>query len=271
MLTAAGKRIDAVSWHSGGGTWGTLDGVAYARGNDGTDRHRIRALLVDVGDGFAADYGKVGNVTGKVVLVRSRAPGTQVIEAAQHGAVALLMYDPDRREDALRTGLLGYNDQVPAAAIKRIDAVSLQRALVPGPVEVTLENRIDVKDGVSSNVIATVIGTEFPDEWITVSGHHDRWFKGAADNCSGVASMLELARLLTSGGYHPRRSMLFISFGSEESGIDATSSSFLAGSHAFVKQHPEITRRLVLGVNMDITGVAGGLPDSGRGTYTYDA
>src|SRR5262245_36696370 len=32
-LTAAGKRLDAVSLHAAGGTWGTRDGVAYARGN----------------------------------------------------------------------------------------------------------------------------------------------------------------------------------------------------------------------------------------------
>src|SRR5215471_18337048 len=38
-LTAGGKRLDAVSLHAAGGTWGRRDGVAYERGNDAADRH----------------------------------------------------------------------------------------------------------------------------------------------------------------------------------------------------------------------------------------
>jgi hypothetical protein len=110
---------------------------------------------------------------------------------------------------------------------------------------------------VSTNVIATVRGAEFADEWLTVSAHHDRWFNGAVDDCAGVASMLELARLFATSGCMPRRSLMFISFGAEEAGIEATESDWLAGSDAFVKDHPEITRRLALGVNIDVTGWGG--------------
>ena len=63
-------------------------------------------------------------------------------------------------------------------------------------------------------------------------------------------------------GYRPRRSMMFISFGAEEAGVEATESDWLAGSDAFAKQHPEITRRLALGVNIDVTGWGGD-----RGNY----
>ena len=264
-LTAAGKRLDAVSLHAAGGTWGTRDGVSYARGNDGADRHRVRAALVDAGDGFAPDYARIGAVAGKVVLVRRTGgwPTYQFIEAARRGALALLMYDyPGGREDTLKQDSMWYHEQLPTAAIRKTDAKSLQQALASGPVEMTLENRIDVADGLSSNVIATITGTEFPNEWMTVSAHHDRWFKSAVDDCSGVASMLELARLFSTNGYRPRRSMMFISFGAEEAGVEATESDWLAGSDAFQKQHPEITRRLALGVNIDVTGWGGD-----RGNY----
>ena len=50
---------------------------------------------------------------------------------------------------------------------------------------------------------------------------------------------------------------MFISFGAEEAGVEATESDWLAGSQAFVAQHPEITRRLALGVNIDVTGWSG--------------
>jgi hypothetical protein len=264
-LTAAGKRLDAVSLHAAGGTWGTRDGVAYARGNDGTDRHRVRAQLVDAGDGFAPDYAKIGSVSGKAVLVHRGGgwPTYQFIEAAQRGAVALLMYDyPGGRDDTLKQDSMWYHEQLPTVSIRKKDATALQQSLKQGSVEITLENRIDVADGQSSNVIATITGSDFPDEWITVSAHHDRWFKSAVDDCSGVASMLELARLFSTNNYRPRRSIMFISFGAEEAGVEATESDWLAGSDAFQKQHPEVTRSLVLGVNIDVTGWGGD-----RGNY----
>ena len=179
-LTAAGTPIDAVSLHAAGGTWGSRDGVPYARGNDGADRHRVRAALVDAGNGFAPDYEKAGPVAGKVVLVRRTGgwPTYQIVEAAQRGAVALLIYDyPGGRDDTLKQDSMWYHEQLPLASIRKIDATRLQEALGRGSVEIVLENRIDVEDGRSSNVIATVTGSEFPDEWITVSAHHDRWFK----------------------------------------------------------------------------------------------
>jgi Peptidase family M28/PA domain len=259
-LTVGGKAIPAVSLHAAGGTWGTRDGVSYTRGNGDTDHHQVRGMLVDAGDGFAADYARAGDVNGKIVLVRRGGgwPTYQFIEAARRGALALLMYDyPGGRDDTLKQDSMWYHEQLPTVSIRRVDAKAFQQNLARGAVEVTLENRIDVDDGFSENVIGVIRGTESPDEWITVSAHHDRWFKAAIDDCSGVASMLELARLFTGGGYSPRRSLMFISFGAEEAGVEATESDWLAGSQAFITQHPEVTRRLALGVNIDVTGWSG--------------
>src|SRR5262249_61454489 len=68
--------------------------------------------------------------------------------------------------------------------------------------------------------------------------------------------------LFAANNYRPRRSMVFISLGAEEAGVEATESDWLAGSDAFQKQHPEVTRSLVLGVNIDVTGWGGD-----RGNY----
>jgi hypothetical protein len=259
-LTVDGRAIPAISLHAAGGTWGTRDLVPYARGNDGPARHRVRAPLVDAGDGFEADYTRVGDVKGKAVLVHrgNGWPTYQFIEAANRGAVALLMYDyPGGRDDTLKQDSMWYHEQLPTVSIRKSDATALQGALANKPVEIALENRIDVDDGHSQNVIGIVRGTEFPDEWITVSAHHDRWFKAAVDDCSGVASMLELARVMLADRVRPRRSLMFISFGGEEAGVEATESDWLAGSQAFIAAHPEITRRLALAVNIDVTGWGG--------------
>ena len=83
--------------------------------------------------------------------------------------------------------------------------------------------------------------------------NHDRWFQSAQDNCAGVAVMLQLARVFKEAP-PPRRSLLFISFGSEEAGGLATQSDWLTGSYAFTKAHPEITSRLAYAFNVDSAG-----------------
>ena len=86
------------------------------------------------------------------------------------------------------------------------------------------------------NVAGLIEGTK-PDEIVVVAAHHDargivggKLQPGADDNASGVALILEVARLLA--GSKPRRSILFVSFDAEEDG--------LVGSREFVKAglHP---------------------------------
>ena len=255
VLTADGEPIEAVSLHAAGGTWGTRDGVPYARGNDGAGR-RVRAELVDVGDGYLPDYVSAGDVQGKVVLVRrgNGWPTYQILEAAHRGAVALLLYDyRESLEEALKQDSMWYHEQLATVSIRKVDALRLQDELQRGPVEIVLENRIDVADGTSQNVVATITGTEFPDEWIVLSAHYDRWFQAAQDNSVGVAVMLELARAFSSD-YTPRRSLMFVGMGAEEAGVEATESDWLAGSLAFVRAHPEVTRSLAFTFNIDMAG-----------------
>ena len=269
ILTAAGEPIEAVSLHAAGGTWGTRDGVPYARGNDGGGR-RVRAELVDAGDGYLADYVEAGDVRGKVVLVRrgNGWPTYQILEAAHRGALALILYDyASSLEEALKQDSMWYHEQLATVSIRKRDASRLLDELKAGPVEIVLENRIDVADGTSQNVVATITGTELPDEWIVVSAHYDRWFQAAADNSVGVAVMLELARAFSSD-YTPRRSLMFIGAGAEEAGVEATESDWLAGSLAFVRAHPEVTRSMAFAFNVDL---AGWTADTGFVNGTHDA
>ena len=69
------------------------------------------------------------------------------------------------------------------------------------------------------NVVATLAGTERPDEWIIVGGHYDAvsGSPGADDNASGCAGVLELARLLTTDP--PGVTLLFVCYAGEEQGL----------------------------------------------------
>jgi len=252
-LKVNGASIEAISPHTGGGTWGTIDGVPYTRGN-AESGHLLRATLVDVGRGTSADYAKVGDVHGKAVMVHGFGINSQILEASYRGAAALVVFenrsDP---EDALAQGGDGNCNRLPTVELSKKGGTEVQKRMQNGPVDIELENRIDSSDGTSYNVIGTLKGTEFPDEWIMVSAHYDRWWHSANDNEAGVASVLEIARAL-SGSYQPKRSIMFITPGAEEGGMVDSQREWLAGSWAFIQAHPEVERRLVYDRNFDLSG-----------------
>jgi len=252
-LKVNGVSIEAISPHTGGGTWGTIDGVPYTRGN-AESGHLLRTTLIDVGRGFSADYTKVGDVHGKAVVAHGFGINSQILEASHWGAAALVVFE--NREDpegALAQGGDGNCNRLPTVEISKKSGTELQKRMQNGPVNIELENRIDSSDGTSYNVIGTLKGTEFPDEWIMVSAHYDRWWHSANDNEAGVASMLEIARAL-SGTYQPKRSIMFLTPGAEEGGMVDSEREWLAGSWAFIQAHPEVERRLVYDRNFDLSG-----------------
>ncbi len=257
-LKANGNAIAAISLHATGGTWGTRDAVPFVRGTDGGTV--LRAALVDAGEGYEADYARLGDVHGKVVLVRRDLrdwPPAQITEAAHHGAAAIIFFDhssAEQQPDALRQDSLWGHDQLPTAAISRRSGEALKAQLATGAVQIELENRAEVGDGISRNVIARIRGSERPDEYVLVSAHYDRWFKGAADNTSGVAAVLEIARAITRSGLKPRRTLLFMLAGSEEAGLEDPERDWLAGSSAFVARHPDVLRSAALVFNIDLLG-----------------
>ena len=83
------------------------------------------------------------------------------------------------------------------------------------------------------NVIADLVGSEQPDEFVIVCGHLDSWdgAQGAVDNGTGIATTLEAARLLTLAGAKPKRTIRFILWTGEEQG--------LFGSVQYVKAHAD--------------------------------
>ncbi len=74
--------------------------------------------------------------------------------------------------------------------------------------------------------------------------HGDGIFHGAMDNASGVASLLETARMMQASGQRPRRSVLFVAVGGEEKG--------LLGSRFFAAHPTRHVGALVADINMDM-------------------
>ena len=74
----------------------------------------------------------------------------------------------------------------------------------------------DVNDIPSANLEITIPGSHKPNEILLVGAHYDSvsGSPGANDNGSGVAAILELARLFISSS--PQRSIRFVAFVNEE-------------------------------------------------------
>ncbi|WP_334179278.1 M28 family metallopeptidase [Pseudoxanthomonas sp.] len=106
-------------------------------------------------------------------------------------------------------------------------------AFVPVPLgDATLSAAFAVKRDrvVTRNVIGRLEGTEHPDETVIYSAHWDAFGvgepdaagdgirHGAVDNATGVAAVIELARVFAAGP-RPQRTLLFMALTAEEKGL----------------------------------------------------
>jgi hypothetical protein len=71
------------------------------------------------------------------------------------------------------------------------------------------------------SVIGIIPGTEFPDEYVIISGHLDAYdvATGGVDDGSGATPTMEAARLIMQAGGKPKRTMLFCLWAAEEFGL----------------------------------------------------
>jgi carboxypeptidase Q len=110
----------------------------------------------------------------------------------------------------------------------------------PVQLEFNFQNRFIRGPVPIYNVVADLVGTEKPNEYVIVSGHLDSWngpgSEGALDNGVGSTVTLEAARILTRVHARPKRTIRFILWTGEEEG--------LLGSRAYVQAHPELLPKI---------------------------
>ena len=133
-----------------------------------------------------------------------------------------------------------------------------------GGISLNLRTDVIRRETPSFNVVGVLPGSDpkLKNETIVIGAHYDHLgmggegsgslsarpgiHHGADDNASGVAGLLELARMLTSQNPKPRRTIVFIAFSGEEEG--------LIGSSYYVN-HPILPlQNTVAMINMDMIG-----------------
>ena len=112
----------------------------------------------------------------------------------------------------------------------------------------------------SRNFVAKLVGSAAPDEVVTYVAHWDHLgtdesvvgdqiFNGAADNATGTAGLIEIARAFTQAEERPRRSVLFLAVTAEEQG--------LLGSKHYGTNPLYPAPRTVAAINMDVLNTWG--------------
>lgn len=146
-----------------------------------------------------------------------------------------------------------------AAAMRR--AASRDFRPMPLTARLSGEIRSVVRRSETFNVLARLPGTgPLANEAVLIGGHYDHLgvgapvngdsiYNGALDNASGTAAMLATAESFRHSGIRLNRSLVFMAFAAEESG--------LLGSTAYAANPTIPLRRLAAVLNVDVMNLSG--------------
>jgi len=233
----------------------------------------VTAEIIDVGNGLAEDFeAKSAEVKGKIALFYigiweesgakynlHRSEKTAL--AIQHGAVGVIAINQPAGR-ILLTGtasVTGKLISIPAVSITKEDGLALIERLKTEKVKaiIKMTNKSEVIQ--ARNVIATLKGTELPNEKIIIGGHLDSWdlSTGAIDNGIGSFAVLDIARTFKALKLKTKRTIEFVMFMGEEQG--------LLGSRALVADYIKnnTINQVKYMVNLDATGNPSGVNSAG--------
>jgi Zn-dependent M28 family amino/carboxypeptidase len=138
-----------------------------------------------------------------------------------------------------------------------------RRGFKPVPLGIELEARVQsaIQRSETSNVLGRLPGRgPRADEAVLIGGHYDHFgistpvngdsiYNGAEDNASGTAAVLAVAEAFSRIGARPARSLVFVGFTAEESG--------LLGSQALVSRPTIPLSRIAAILNLDVVNLDG--------------
>lgn len=234
-------------------------------------------------------------------------PREKAIIAAKHGAVGILFVSlPNDKEPQKPIGsqIAGAGEQMinfPEVHIELYMAdelfegsgrtlKELQTAIDANkkPVSIPLTNKIDMevhtkyyKAKEVVNIAGILEGSDpvLKNEYIILGAHLDHvgaqagklYFPGANDNASGSAAVLQIAREFVEKKIKPKRSIMFVLFANEESGLNG--STFMANNLPFPKEKAKLMMNMDCIACGDSIQVNGGknVPELWKFAKEYDA
>jgi len=195
-----------------------------------------------------------------VLIVHETAPaayGWQVVESSNVGPQLDLYYEDKNLNRVSLEGWVTletaeklfssvgktYSEMKSLALSKDFKPISLDGISLSS----NIRNKVRYAD--SHNVVGYIKGEEKPEEYLMIMGHWDHLgtnskgdiYNGAADNATGTAMVMTLAKFLSNKSY--KRSIIFTTLTAEESG--------LLGSGYLANNLPFSAGQMVAGLNLD--------------------
>lgn len=192
--------------------------------------------IVDMGNGLEADYAANPDaVTDKIALVyisilEGSPEGLTNLHRSEKTALAIkygargIIIINQVDNGVLLTGTASVTGElipIPAVCIGKEDGMALKETLKEGTASATIEMTNNSDMIKARNVIATLPGSEIPEEIIVIGGHLDSWdlATGAIDNGIGSFAVLDIARAFKANNLQPKRTVKFVMFMGEEQGL----------------------------------------------------
>jgi aminopeptidase YwaD len=223
----------------------------------------IEAPLVYVGTGTDESYeGK--DVEGAIVVLEEDQLGYALFwlgdvaeRAAARGAVGIVVIHPFPWSYRMTMEFGGADlskrfaePSVPAVAISATSALRVMTALAEGRPTARFHVSTEIAPCTSDHVAGVLRGTTLPQERVLVLAHRDIPIPpGANDNGSGLASVLEIARLLA--GEAPERSIVFLSAAGEEGRAE--------GVHKYIEALGDEVENIKAAISIDMIAAGGPL------------
>ncbi len=171
--------------------------------------------------------------------------------ADDHGALFTATFNPAQADKLFEGSGHSFAEILALADAQK----PLPRFALPKSIHATVAT--ETSHVVSPNIVAVLPGSDplLKAQYVAISAHLDHLglgepihgktiYAGAMDDASGVATVLETARMISQSGEHPKRSLLFLVFTAEEKGL--LGSRFFAG-------HPTVPEgSVVADLNLDM-------------------
>jgi N-acetylated-alpha-linked acidic dipeptidase len=143
---------------------------------------------------------------GRITLVDGLAMPIEVLDASHAGVQALIFANADWYiHNMIVTTLWGGSPtpeqqerlpSIPVISISNDDGKKLKELLEKGPVQVKVTTELETGWKRVKLPEVVIPGTDDSGEFVLVGGHYCSWEVGITDNSTGVATLLELARVL---------------------------------------------------------------------------
>jgi hypothetical protein len=200
------------------------------------------------------------DIEGKFVLCEGLASPALCLSFEQRGAIGIIMINSgDLPTNMIISTVWGQPTPETAQHLPKVAVVSMAKAngqalksmLGNGPVGIRLNTEVKTGFWKIPVAVADLEGKVEPEKFVLFGSHIDSWYKGASDNGTGNACILETARILSKYRDHLRRGVRFVWWSGHSHGR-------YSGSNWYADSNWEdLYNNAVLDLTVDIIGCKG--------------